>query len=102
MRGGPKQTLVLARLARGWITAATRRDVALAMSPLAAELQLALQALRAGRDGPAGAAIRRAMQPMRGVATAAGAALATARRALAAGNQAAAEAALARALLALV
>ncbi len=103
MRGGPKPTLALAGLASGWIGAASRRrDGALALSPIAEELRLALQALRAGRNGSAGAAVRRATAPMRGAASAASSALRAAGRALAAGNGPAAEAAIARALLALV
>jgi hypothetical protein len=89
----------MALLARGWITGAMRRDGAASLSPVAEELRLALLSLRAGRAGPAAAAMRRAAGPLRGVASSA---LGAARRALAAGNQAAAEAALARALLAAV
>ena len=94
-----KPTLALTRLARRWIAEVAGRDRAPALSPLAETLRQALQALRAGRTGLAVDAMQRAGRPLRGVV---GSALGVARKALAAGNRAAAEAALARALLAAV
>jgi hypothetical protein len=104
MRSGPKPTLVLTRLARGWFTVdPARRDRALVLSPIAESVRQALQALRSGGRRPVGAAaMLRSPSPGAGGASAAGGALLAARTALAAGNRPAAEAALARALLALV
>ena len=94
-----KPTLTLTRLARRWIAEVASRDRAPVLSPLAEELRQALQALRAGRATLAVEVMHRAGRPLRGVAASA---LRAARLALAAGNRAAAEAALARALLASV
>jgi hypothetical protein len=102
MRRGPKHTLALARLAGAWIASVSAgRDRALAVPPLAEAVRQALQALRAGGRRQA-AALLRGAEARRGFASAAGVALVAARAALEAGNHAAAEAALGRALLALV